>query len=272
MVIAFCGLDGSLLEPPVSRETEDWPDIESVLRPLLQDLKAARLNAGISLDLSIPVFHSTDSYRKRHILIKKLYSEIWPDLALTATGLAPKGDAVRAEAHPYGGADGFFKVTGEPMHDIINLRRIAQRTMNDYSNLLFDHIDMINRLSAASSPPPPDPASCAAPVLVDEAARALLKMAIQNSCDVVQKAARDDPVAADLLKGFLRHPKVRKSRSWKALFGSAPPRGTLARVAKWLKVQLPPTCGYYRWQSQTDCDKNPCVLARRKHRRAFFVA
>ena len=99
VVIAFCGLDGSLLEPPVSRETEDWSDIESVLRPLLQDLKAARLNAGISLDLSIPVFHSTDSYRKHHRLIKELYSEIWPDLALTATGLTPKGDAVRAEAH-----------------------------------------------------------------------------------------------------------------------------------------------------------------------------
>ena len=38
VVIAFCGVDGSLLEPVVAKETEAWADIESVLKPLLKDM------------------------------------------------------------------------------------------------------------------------------------------------------------------------------------------------------------------------------------------
>jgi hypothetical protein len=53
VVIAFTGLDGSLLVPPAIVSTESWPDIDSLLKPLLDELKAARLRAGCCLELII---------------------------------------------------------------------------------------------------------------------------------------------------------------------------------------------------------------------------
>ena len=63
VVIAFTGLDGSLLVPPAIVSTESFPDIGSLLAPMLEALKAAHLRAGCSLEDIIPVFHATDNYR-----------------------------------------------------------------------------------------------------------------------------------------------------------------------------------------------------------------
>ena len=38
VVLAFCGVDGSLLDVPVPMPSESWSDIESVLRPMLLEL------------------------------------------------------------------------------------------------------------------------------------------------------------------------------------------------------------------------------------------
>ena len=48
---------------------EAWADIEASLEPLLRDLRDARLDAGMSMEESIPVFHATDSYRKHRFKI-----------------------------------------------------------------------------------------------------------------------------------------------------------------------------------------------------------
>ena len=50
-------------------------------------------------------------------MITGLYNEVWPELAIQATAETPKGGAIHAGLHPYGGANGFCTVTGEPMHD-----------------------------------------------------------------------------------------------------------------------------------------------------------
>ena len=46
VVLAFCGVDGSLLCPPVPLATESWPDMEPHIFKLLEGIKAARLRAG----------------------------------------------------------------------------------------------------------------------------------------------------------------------------------------------------------------------------------
>jgi hypothetical protein len=43
VALAFCGVDGSLLAPITLRRTEDWPDIEADLEPLLHAIKRVRM-------------------------------------------------------------------------------------------------------------------------------------------------------------------------------------------------------------------------------------
>ena len=201
-------------------------------------------------ECTIPVFHATDSYRKHHKKLKALYDEVWPELAIQANAATPKGDALRAELHPYGGSNGFCSVTGEPMHDIINLRRVASRAKNDYWDLVSDHADMINRLSSpAAGPGHCDPGT--GPQLPKEAV-ALLKTAVEQPRDAVERAVDANDAAANSLRGFLRHPGVRRSVSWTAIFGADPPRGTLARLAKRFGVELAPSCQAYAWGSKDE--------------------
>ena len=201
-------------------------------------------------ECTIPVFHATDSYRKHHRKLKALYDEAWPELAIQATAPTPKGDAASAGLHPYGGSNGLCSVTGEPMHDIINLKRAASRAKNDYWDLVFDHIDLINRISNTAAPEGlrvahdgPELARCAF---------GLLRAAVEQPRDVVMREVDGDDVAAGALRGFLAHPGVRRSGAWVTIFGADPPRGTLARVARRLGVDLPPTCQAWGWETREE--------------------
>lgn len=48
VALAFCGVDGSLLAPITLRRTEDWPDIEAELEPLLRAIKRVRLEGRVA--------------------------------------------------------------------------------------------------------------------------------------------------------------------------------------------------------------------------------
>ena len=61
VILAWCCVDGSLLQLMTLHRAEAWPDIESVLKPLLKGINRARMQAGFSVDDSMPVFHSTDT-------------------------------------------------------------------------------------------------------------------------------------------------------------------------------------------------------------------
>ena len=199
---------------------------------------------------TIPAFHATDSYRKHHQCLAKLYDEVWPQLALSADGRTPKGDALYASLHPYGGSNGFCTITGEPYHDSINLKKAASRGKNDYWDLIGDHRDLISRLSANQAPPREN--VVAGPPEISKAARKLLRMAVQEHGRAFESAKQHGTELLPALREFLGHPAVRSSGTWKALFGATPPRGTLARVAKRLGAQLHDSRGHWLWESRDD--------------------
>ena len=137
------------------------------------------------------------------------------------------------------------------MHCIINLRRLVSPQCNDACTFISDYTDIINRLSKEDAPPTFPACSEPRPVL-DTAAIALLKKAVQ--CSALEfAAARDDPVgtaSVQLLRAFIGHPDVCNSTVWKRTFGSIPPRGALARIAYRLNVQLHPANNAYGWSSK----------------------
>jgi len=251
VVLGFCGVDGSLLEPVVARETEDWPDIKSALAPLLCGLKKARTEAGLAGDYSVPVFHATDSYRKHRQMLNDLYHEIWPEHAVRTSAGTPKGDVSHAAVQPWAGASGLCSVTGEPQHDIISIRRLISPSMNDRKDLLFDHIDLIQRLSSAEAADQPTPPETPPELPPGSGGSGLLRMAVTLPGDAFTSQVRKRPRASADVRAFLRHPSVRASPTWGRLFRASPPRGTIARIARRLgKVELPPSCQARRWESR----------------------
>ena len=77
-------------------------------------------------------------------------------------------------------------------------------------------------------------------------------MTVEQDRDAVERAVDGNHFAAGALRSFLRHPGVRRSGTWAAIFGSAPPRGTLARVARRLGVELPPSCQAWAWETKDE--------------------
>ena len=153
VVLAFCGVDGSLVDVIKPRATEDWVDIEAVLGPLLHEIKEVRLGSGCSLSESMPVFHSTDVHLKHRKQIRRLYRRAWPELRLRSSAPAPKARARRVRVRKRGHVSKLLTVTGDPLHDRLALRRALPVSANDSSDLGFDHDDLIARLSTPDRPP-----------------------------------------------------------------------------------------------------------------------
>lgn len=251
VVFALCGVDGSLIDVPAPLPTEAWPHIVKVLDPLLREIQQVRLECGFGLLESMPVFHSTDSYKKHARRMRKLYACIWEGLRLTSEGDTPKGPAKRRKLLPAEWVEGFCTITGEPMHCIINLRKLVSPQCNDARNFISDYTEIVNRLSKEDAPAVFPEDSGALPVLSTRAV-ALLKKAVQCSADEFA-LARDDPAEAaslEQLRLFICHSAVCGAAVWKRTFRATPPRGALARIAYRLDVQLHPANGSYGWSSK----------------------
>eukprot|EP00973_Karenia_brevis_P000510 71377-Karenia_brevis.AAC.1 len=121
VVLAFCGVDGSLLDVPVPTKTEDWADIAPVLEPLLREIKAERLGAGLDLLGSIPCFHSTDVLAKHRKKIRRLYKHVWPELRVQAVGTTPRAKSARRRIGSAKRTKLPMLVTGEPAHNMFAL-------------------------------------------------------------------------------------------------------------------------------------------------------
>jgi hypothetical protein len=249
VVVAFCGTDGSLMRPPVLRATEAWPDLESILRPLLGRLKAARVRAGFPIEHTLPAFHATDSYHKHKNLLAKIYRDVWPELRVHVMHATPK--AVATGAQVVRTASPACLITGEPMHDIIALRKLVSPWKHDGRDFLFDHISLINRLSARPAPssltsvlkpwPPPS---------LSHTGLALLRVAIQEpAAAFAERTARPWAPDAAELAAFVQHARVFQSTVWRAEFRSKPPHGTVERIARRLGVELHQTCKPWQWPS-----------------------
>ena len=117
-------------------------------------------------------------------------------------------------------------VTGEPFHDVISLRRAVATSAPDCRDLIFDHMDLIGRLSEPLAPCT-SVVSKAQDVLIEltPAAERLLKTAVGRLASDFEARVKLDQRAAALLKRFMQHSRVGCAPVWKRLFGAFPPRG-----------------------------------------------
>ena len=247
VVLGFCCVDGSLLQPPTPCETESWPDIERVLRRLLQDIKKERFRCGMQLLDSVPCFHSTDVFNKHRAKIEDLYISVWLALRVQSESNTPKAGFARRRLLSRQSLTHPCIVTGEPLHDILALRRLVSPRMNDASDFVFDWTDMVNRLSKAD---PHEPAPLDELTFGDEALLLstsgikLLKVGVEGTAEAFRTHAANNVDAANDLRSMLKHPKAAHAPVWHDVFGAIPPRGTLARLSRRLGATLPSANGY----------------------------
>ena len=74
-ILAFCGSDGAVLAPPTYSATEDIPDLQAVLIPLLEKVRDFRLRAGLNLQQSAPIAHCTDRYAQHRLQLANMYAQ-----------------------------------------------------------------------------------------------------------------------------------------------------------------------------------------------------
>ena len=235
VLLAWCGVDGCLLKPVTPSGTEAWVDLAADLDGLLDQLRAARLSAGMDAMESAPVFHSTDVYRKHRFLIEAFYKQKWPDASIRVDSLTPKGDALSAELLS-GGSQPTMAV-GEPFHDVIAVRQLCSPASNDCSDFIYDHQDMIDRLSAKLVEEGTDAKPTIHQISV-EAGKLLQCAALLPVADFKAELGKASGDEVQELKVFLGQPACVHASAWKQIFNATPPRGTLARIARRFKFSL----------------------------------
>lgn len=266
VVLAWCAVDGSLLQPVAAKRTEDFADIESDLAPMLRDIQDARLEAGLSWASSCPVFHSTDVYQKHRLRLRALYRRMWRRPQVNVVSATPSSDAVTAHIVSGGREDvakdiPLCRITGDPQHDIIAVRRLVPPRSPDARDFLRDHAELINRLSAAPPPASKPPSSSDAPPVEQESvqlsplskdAEELLRCAVEDVGVTFKEKVAADPSAAEELRCLMGAEAVQESPVWHKLFKATPPRGTLAKIARLLSCSLHSKLGAYGWTTKAE--------------------
>ena len=182
-LLAFCATDGSLLAPVVPVQGETWGDIEPRLKELLETMVHTRLAAGLSFEESVPCFLATDSFQKHRLKLRDLIRKVTEQLRLQPTGVTPLGpvsEVAVAASHEHP-SDGLCLIVGEPYHRVISARRWVSPQCNDAVNFIFDHTDMLTRLSAERRPPSARSDPSAAPPILGPVGRRLLFKAVELS-------------------------------------------------------------------------------------------
>lgn len=249
-LMGFAGVDGSLLAPVVPIRAEVWDEVEAVLKPIVADLVSARMRFGLSAEQAVPVYIATDSYAKHFRKMQKMMQEVCGQLRLQPHASTPRGPAANVaitpcENHP---VDDLTTITGEPFHDVINLRKVVSVKANDAVDLIYDHTDMMSRLSAVE--PPPRRKREELPAL-SQAARELLLTCVTKQVATFRAALDSRPDLATEVRQFLSSPDVRAAKDvWKSTFGAQPPRGVLARLARRFGAKLPDSCGFFNYRTQ----------------------
>ena len=103
--------------------------------------------AGIAQD-ALPVFLATDSYGKHFRKYRDLMRVVGELLRRQPMGETPRGPACRVQLLPDHPSDGLTTIAGEPLHDMINARKCVSPQANDAVDFLYDHSDLLCRLSA----------------------------------------------------------------------------------------------------------------------------
>jgi len=119
------------------------------LVPLLEKIKACRMQGGCSARQAQPVAHCTDRFAAHRLLLQATYARIFQDASVTVASDTPKG-AARA-CHP-AEAPALTTITGDPLHNLLNLQKKVSYFCPDARNLLADHGHAMARPSAESLP------------------------------------------------------------------------------------------------------------------------
>ena len=196
--------------------------------------------------LSMVVSHSTDSYGKHRLQLCSFYARMYPELGATVTSATPKGDALRSVAHLPASPT---RIIGEPVHDIIALRRLVSTSANDCSNFIWDHTDLITRLSARRAEICQSTRASRCDAVLALIGQQLLRTSVAEPAGVFRTQVAQQPVAAEELRRFLREPHVSKAPVWKSLFGHQPPRGVVARIARRCGAELHPSMAFRNYPS-----------------------
>ena len=138
-ILAWCGTDGSLLKPFVLKPGESFEDQAKDLEPYLQTAKGIRMAFGMDWAASRPTVHATDTYNKHRNLWPKVYDRVWKAQEIGFDSEAAKGDVRKINRQHGSQVLDTTLVTGEPMHDLINLRRALPNLGQDFADIYFDH-------------------------------------------------------------------------------------------------------------------------------------
>ena len=139
-ILAWCGTDGSLLKPFVVAPGEAFHDQVKDLEPFLRKAKSLRMTHDLSSTDSRPTVHATDTYNKHRLLWPPIYDKVWMEQQVDAQGHTKKGDVCKVQRSGVGESDATM-VTGEPMHELINLRRVLPSVGHDFADIYFDHAE-----------------------------------------------------------------------------------------------------------------------------------
>ena len=237
-VLAWVGVDGSLLKPIQPYRTEDFKDIMLDLEPTLQTIKASRTQHGLVGLESAPVFHATDSYGKHRLLLREAYHRVWPELSTTVRGSSARGDAVTASSSSGRSAT---TITGDPVHDWIALRKCVPPSCNDGRDFVADHKALLERLSLPPRRQSSDAEEDEVPTLTPNA-QTPLKSGVADAVGIFKQKVQQDGEAAAVLRAFLVHPGAQTQQIWINLFGAAPPSNLLVRLLRRMGSDVPASC------------------------------
>ena len=144
-------------------------------------------------------------------------------------------------------------ITGDPVHDEIAFRAAVSHWANDASDLLFDHKDMLIRLSAPDGPTKTPTSRRRNRKRLGKHGRALLAKAVCCTSRKLRKLRQALPRASRAVTKFLERSHVLQAPEWLELFGARrPPRGTLARLARRFEAELHPNNGRHGYSILQD--------------------
>jgi hypothetical protein len=154
VLFGWCGVDGSLLQPVSLAKAENIAEITKDLGPLIDRMQTVRMNHGFSAEEALPVFHATDSYGKHYLKLMKWYKAKYKGLRVGSKYATPRADADGTAVRTDFGSPvpHYLTIAGDPQHDVFTVRRLAKPAANDYSDFVYDHADMMSRLSAPPAP------------------------------------------------------------------------------------------------------------------------
>lgn len=243
-LFAWLGVDCALLQPCTPQKKEDITLLLQDLDPLVDEMKEHRISSGLSYTESTVAVHCTDTYGRHRLKLRAFYNRKYADGGASVVTSTPKSDASAAVGDA---AASFTTITGDAFHDVIAFRKTVPPTANDARDLIYDYQHMISRLSAKRPVQRPDRVSM--PMSLPQAAHALLKAAVQQPSSVYGHTLRNDTDGAALLRTFLQQANVDAAATWKELFGSHPPRGVVARIARRSGVSLHSTLAYENYRT-----------------------